>query len=228
MTLADAQRLSEILVAVACAQQACEHLVAPRERARAGSEVAAALGLGLGAPPSVSLAVLLAAGIATLRRYDGPYNGGSDRMRLLLLSGLLTARLAPSARWSAVALAYVAVQVVLSYTMAGWVKLANPDWRSGRALVDVFAWSTYPVSDGLRAWAARPALLRAAAWAMLAFEAAFPAALLHPVALRATLAAALTFHLINAAVFGLNRFVWAWVASYPLLLWFQQAVIARI
>lgn len=221
MTLPDAQRLSETLVAVACLQQALEHAADARLRWRALAEAAVAAMLLAGLAPPLTLGLLFAAGLDTLRRFDGPYNGGSDRMRLLVVAGLWLSRLVPG--WAAVVLGYVAVQLVLSYTLAGWVKLANRDWRTGQALVDVFAYSVYPVSDALRTWATRPGPLVVAGWAMLIFEAAFPLALLHPLALRAALAAALTFHLVNACVFGLNRFVWAWLAAYPLLVWFQAA-----
>lgn len=225
MSLPEAQRLSEILVAIACLQAALEHTAAPRLRWRAIGEAAMAAAAA-GVAPALTLGALFAAGLDTLRRFGGPYNGGSDRMRLLVLLGLWVARVAPDA--AAVGLGYVAVQIVLSYAMAGWVKLANRDWRNGRALIDVFAFSVYPVSEGLRGWAGRPRALLAAAWVMLLFEAAFPLVLLHPLALRAGLAAALAFHLVNACVFGLNRFVWAWMAGYPLLLWFQQAASAAL
>ena len=34
------------------------------------------------------------------------------------------------------------------------------------------------------------------------------------------LALGFTFHVVNAFVLGLNRFVWAWVATYPAILAF--------
>lgn len=226
MTVPDAQRLSEMLVAAACLQQALEHAAHPGLLRRSAAESVVAVAAAAGLWPALTLGLLVAAGLDTLRRFDGPYNGGSDRMRLLVLIGLWIARLVPA--WAAVVLGYVAVQLVLSYTMAGWVKLANRGWRTGQALVDVFAYSVYPVSETLRGWATRPGTLAVAAWTMLTFEAAFPLALVHPLALRAALAAALTFHLVNACVFGLNRFVWAWLAGYPLLIWFQQAAATAL
>ncbi len=44
----------------------------------------------------------------------------------------------------------LAAQVLASYAFAGAAKLTNPDWRSGRALADVFQVSIYPASDRLR------------------------------------------------------------------------------
>lgn len=221
MTLPDAQRLSEALVAVACLQQALEHVADRRARLPALAGAAAAVATLAGLAPTLTLGLLVVAGLDLLRRFDGPYNGGSDRMRLLVLVGLWTARLLPAC--AALVLGYVAVQLVLSYAMAGWVKLAHRAWWTGQALVDVFAFSIYPRSETLRRFAGHPRLLGAAAWAMLIFEAAFPLALLHPTALGLALATALLFHTTNAVLFGLNRFVWAWLAGYPLLLWFQQA-----
>lgn len=227
MTLDAARRLSEVLMAWAFVQQGLEHLSGARGgRWPFAVQIVLALGIGAGIQPSLLEGLLVLVSLDVLRRFDGPYNGGSDRMRLLLLCCVWASRLAPSPVWSRAALGYLAVQVTLSYAMAGWVKLGNPDWRSGRALQDVFAFSVYPVSEGLRAWANAPHAMRALAWATIAFEAAFPLALLSASALPAVLAVALAFHVVNACVFGLNRFVWIWVAGYPCLLWFQQAVLA--
>ena len=44
-----------------------------------------------------------------------------------------------------------------------------------------------------------------------------------PLAL-AVLAAALVFHAGNAAIMGLNTFVWAFAATYPAILWLHAAV----
>lgn len=81
MTLPEAQRLSEGLVALACLQQALEHAVDTRQRWRSVAEAAAAVALAAGVLPPVALTLLLVAGLDTLRRFGGPYNGGSDRMR---------------------------------------------------------------------------------------------------------------------------------------------------
>ncbi len=229
MTFDTAQRLTEILLALAFVQQGLEHLAGPRrDRPWAVAQVTLALGVAWGVAPVLSEGLLLLVSIATIRHFRGPYNGGSDRMRLLVLSCLWLSRVAPTVFWQRAALGYLAAQLVLSYTIAGWVKLANPDWRSGRALGDVFAFSVYPVSEALRAWADAPRVLRAVAWLAIAFEVLFPLALLHGSTLAAALVVALAFHLINAAVFGLNRFVWIWLAGYPSLWWFQQATLAHL
>ena len=120
-----------------------------------------------------------------------------------------------------IALGYLAVQLTLSYFVSGWVKVINPDWRSGQALIDVFRHSAYPVSQQLRRLADFPRLLFTAGWAVIGLELVFPLTLLDPRALAVGLALCAMFHVSNAIHFGLNRFVWAWISAFPALIWFQ-------
>ena len=227
MTFEDAQRLTEVLLALAFLQQSLEHLRGPRDTRPlfALRIVFSAMLLG-GLYSAWALAGLAVLAVVLLHRFQGPYNGGSDRMGLLILLCLLLSHAAPTQIWREVAFGYLALQLTLSYFMSGWVKIVNPDWRNGRALRDVFRFSAYPVAENLRALADRPQLLFAASWAVMLFELAFPAALLHPAALVAALAIAALFHLANAVLFGLNRFFWVWIAAYPSILWFQERVFA--
>ena len=116
------------------------------------------------------------------------------------------------------------VQLVLSYFVSGWVKLVNPEWRRGEALCDVFRFSAYPVSEGLRRLADQPRFLFVMGWAVILFELAFPLSLLDPVALKLALLCAAGFHFSNACFFGLNRFFWIWLCAYPALIWFQDRI----
>ena len=226
MTLEAALRATEVLLALAFLQQSLEHLLYPRsERLLFATRAVLALMLMWGGAPLPVLLVLSLHSIWMLHRFAGPYNGGSDRMGLLVLYCLTLAHALPAGLPQEAAFGYLAVQVVLSYFVSGQVKLVNPDWRSGAALRDVFAYSAYPVSDGLRGFARKPRLMVAMSWAVILFELAFPASLLHPNLLIPALIVALAFHLANACLFGLNRFVWAWLASYPSLLWLQDRVL---
>jgi hypothetical protein len=51
---------------------------------------------------------------------------------------------------------------------------------------------------------------------VIAFECAFPLALIDA---RLLSLLGIAFHVVNARVLGLNRFLWAWLAAYPAL-WF--------
>ena len=225
MTFEAAQRATEILLALAFLQQAAEHVwgsrVATGLMALRGLGAAALLA-GWGQP--VVLLALCTQGVAMLHRFGGPYNGGSDRMGLLVLVCLTLSHWLPAGRAQEAALGYLGVQVVLSYFISGQVKIVNPDWRSGRALAEVFRFSAYPVSDDLRRLADRPRLLWGASWAVMGLELAFPLALLDRWALIVALGMAAAFHVANACLFGLNRFVWVWIASYPAILWLQDRI----
>ncbi|MEL7467070.1 MAG: HTTM domain-containing protein [Pseudomonadota bacterium] len=178
-----------------------------------------------GIHPNLMICGLMLHALIVLHRFQGPYNGGSDKLGLLILFCLTMAHLAPPGVWRELALAYLAVQVVLSYFISGQIKIMNPDWRSGRALTDVFRFSAYPVSEDMRALANRTNLVWSASWGVMLFEVTFPLALLHPATLIAALGIAVMFHLANAVLFGLNRFVWIWIASYPSILWLQDRLI---
>lgn len=222
MTFEVALRATEILLAMAFIQQSAEHVFGTRDHPAlfAARGILAFLVL-LNVLVPVALIGLCIHGVIMLRRYHGPYNGGSDRMGLLALFCLTLAHLLPAGILSETAFGYLGLQVILSYFISGKVKIINPEWRSGRALGDVFAFSAYPVSESLRDLADRPRIMFAASWAVMLFELVFPLSLLWAPALCVALGTAFTFHLANACLFGLNRFVWAWIASYPSLLWLQ-------
>ena len=225
MTLAFAIRLTEIGLGLAYIQRSLEHLHARAgERALFVPRLVFCAALVAGVAPGGMAAALLVNDVLLLRRFQGPYNGGADRMGLLILICLTLAHLAPHERTQALAFGYLGAQVVLSYFISGWVKIANPDWRAGRALRDVFLFSAYPAGENWRRWADRPALLRAASWAVMGFELTFPLSLASAPSLWAELALGAAFHLANACLFGLNRFFWIWLCAYPSLLWLQTRI----
>lgn len=225
MTLDEAMRLTQVLLALVFIQQSVEHL---RRFADERALFLTRIGLcvlvisGVVSPwPIVGLALL---SLLILGRFQGPYNGGSDRMGLLALWCLTTGTLLPGEKGREIAFGYLGAQLVLSYFIAGWVKVLNPDWRRGQALRQVFAFSAYPVSENLRGWAQRPGVMLAMSWAVMGFELVFPLTLFWRPALEVALVVAAVFHLANACLFGLNRFFWTWLAAYPAILWLQGRV----
>lgn len=226
MTFDDALRATELLLALAFLQQSAEHVfgsrVAPKLFAIRG---ALSFLLLFGLQSQWVLLGLCLHSLAVLHRFQGPYNGGSDRMGLLVLFCLCLAHWAPDGLWAQAAFGYLAVQVMLSYFVSGQVKIANPDWRGGQALRDVFGFSAYPVTASLRDLSKRPRLLWWASWSVMVFEVLFPISVLNPTVLALFLAIAFCFHLANACLFGLNRFVWFWLASYPSIFWLQGRIL---
>jgi len=129
-----AVRLTEILMGFAFAQQSIEHLKAQTsERFLFLARLLLALLLIIGVQTTWVVALLLLLALVLLQRYQGPYNGGADRMGLLILCCLCLVHFLPVQHWKEIAFGYLALQLVLSYFISGWVKIVNKDWRSGRA-----------------------------------------------------------------------------------------------
>lgn len=226
MTLDTAIRLTEILLGFALAQQSIEHIKSfANEKYLFIARLLLAILLIIGFQTTWVASLLLVLGLRILQIFQGPYNGGADRMGLLILCCLCLVHFAPTLRLQEIAFGYLALQLVLSYFISGWVKIVNRDWRSGRALSDVFQFSAYPVSEQLRLWIKFPHLLLFMSWAVMTFELLFPFSLLSGVSLGLALIIATIFHFVNACLFGLNRFFWVWIAAYPSILWFQYRII---
>jgi hypothetical protein len=223
MSLDIAIRLTEILLGWAFIQQSAEHFyTSKKDRILFALRLLLSMMLALDLNTQWVCVALLLASAVMLVRFQGPYNGGSDRMGLLILFCLTLTQLLPSQKWQEYAFGYLALQLVLSYFIAGWVKIINPDWRSGRALRDVFLFSAYPVSENMRAWANHPRSISCASWAVMIFELLFPFTIMGRETLLVGLIVASVFHLANACLFGLNRFFWTWLAAFPSILWFQD------
>jgi hypothetical protein len=176
-----------------------------------------------GLPPHWAVpAILFASSLLIAVRWRGTFNGGSDYMTILIALSLTVARAFEGQEWiQRAALGYIAVQAVASYFVAGVVKARAPAWRDGRALGAFLRTPGYAVPVGLRRALAAPSRARLAAlasWGIILFECTFPAVFLGRGIALGYLGAGLGFHLANVYVFGLNRFVLAWLAAYPAIL----------
>ena len=227
MTFELAIRLTEILLAFAFLQQSIEHLYGSKHQAWIFIPriiLSAMLLIGFQTP--LACIALFTIAIIMLHRFDGPYNGGSDRMGILILTCLIAIHFMPSQLWQEYIFGYLAMQLILSYFIAGWVKIINSDWRNGQALDDVFRFSAYIPSESLRSWAEYPKTLYVAGWNVMIFELLFPFSLLHQTTLVIALIVATFFHLNNAIFLGLNRFLWIWIAAYPSIIWLQGRIFS--
>lgn len=226
ITLSEAIRFSEIILSVAIAQQNLEFCrgFSP-EKYWGWLRFILAIFLCIGFATAPVKLALLFSGLYLVWRFRGPYCGGSDTMSLLVLSGLTLSDWVPNyaREW---VIGYIAFQLIMSYWQSGWVKVVNPEWRKGNALFQVFAYSAYPVSYAVRSWAQQPRVLFGMGWSVIIFELLFPLSLLNEYALLLALLFAFAFHCANAGLFGLNRFVLAWLSAYPLLIWFQGRLFA--
>lgn len=220
-----AVRATEILLALAFIQQSAEHLVRTTDRPLFAARLVLSLLLLAGIQTVLVCIGLFGLSVLILRKFQGPYNGGSDRMGLLILFCLSLAQLFDTPTHKELAFGYLAIQLLLSYFISGWVKVVNPDWRSGKALRDVFRFSAYPVSEDLRQLALRHRLLWVGSWSVMLLELLFPLTMISQSALVAGLSLTAMFHLANACIFGLNRFLWTWIAAYPSIIWLQDRLV---
>ncbi|MGC4087902.1 MAG: hypothetical protein QM756_08400 [Polyangiaceae bacterium] len=163
--------------------------------------------------------------VAGCVRFRGTFNGGSDYMSVQVLLAtsfawaLRGVPLAPAALY-----VYVAVQLVLSYFLAGIAKLRERAWRDGSALGEFLREPRFATPSGLAEVAEPAALGRPLCWLVVGFECAFPLALLSPRLAVAFMSMGCLFHFAIALAFGLNRFFWAWLAAYPSLLFASTLV----
>lgn len=172
---------------------------------------------------SFGLIVFLFIGnLLILIRWRGAFNGGSDFLTLVVLTGLLIAYGVGSGGdadlGARAGLWYVCIQSVTSYFMSGTVKLLRPEWRSGRAMIIFLNAAIYgPLPP--RHWLSQRFWAVIGSWAFILWECAFPLALLSPMHAVGFCVIASLFHFLVFWFFGLNRFFWAWIASFPAIIW---------
>lgn len=168
----------------------------------------------------VILSTLLLTSALLSLRYRGTFNGGSDLMTAVVLTGSLLGDLLPRPLGGAkLGLLWISLQSLLSYWIAGLVKGQHLSWWTGRELKLYFGLSSFrPGINILSLDSARPALI-ALSWSTLLFECGSPIVLWKPNWVPTFLGLAALFHFGIALFLGLNRFFFAWIASFPALYW---------
>lgn len=181
----------------------------------------AAVSLPLWGPTVAAALFLLASQILISVRFRGAFNGGSDFMTLVVLMGIAVG--ATATPWVGAPLAWqaglwvISIQALSSYFLSGTVKLRYAGWRNGRALPTLLDGGIYgplPADSMLRS---RPVAVTCS-WAFIAWEAAFPLAMIDPRITTIWCAIGAVFHFLVWWFFGLNRFFWAWLATFPALI----------
>jgi pimeloyl-ACP methyl ester carboxylesterase len=145
---------------------------------------------------------------------------GSDQASFLVQAAAMVARSSRQPKVVDAALWFLALQSTLNYTASGWVKVTSPTWRSGVALPGVLRTMAYGHEGSWRAAERFPRSAKALGHGVLALECLFPAAfLLGGRVTPAFIGSAAAFHLANARVMGLGRFVGAFCAMHPAVLY---------
>ncbi|HLI07182.1 MAG TPA: hypothetical protein VKV40_11495 [Ktedonobacteraceae bacterium] len=150
---------------------------------------------------------------------------GADQMFVIIFSALaLTYAFNTTVIFTA-CLWFLAIQSCLSYATAGIAKITSPIWRSGQALPAIMAtrgFGYYSFSVWLRK---HPRFTKVLTWGTMGLEMLFPLALLGPQWLTLVwLLCGFGFHISNAILMRLNRFIWAFAATYPAI-WYCASTI---
>lgn len=193
-----------------------------------GMQAVAAAVLLVPAAPPIALrgaVPVLAFTLLALHFRNGVGDDGSDQMNSVLGAGMLCFALAPGSRIAEMGLWFVALQACLAYAASGISKAVSPVWRSGDAVFRVMNTASYGSRTVAALLRGRPRLHRALAWSVIAMETAFPLVLVLPAPYAwAFLAWGASFHLFCAVVMGLNSFLWAFLATYPALLYCNRVL----
>lgn len=151
---------------------------------------------------------------------------GSDQMQTVVWGAIVVYLGAASEVGRTAAVWFLAAQLALSYMTSGIAKAISPLWRSGRAVAEVVGTASYG-TRGFLDIVQRYRLSYALSWGTILFEVAGPLCITLGVGpTLAFLAAGVAFHVGIAAVMGLNSFVWAFLATYPAVL-FVAASLRR-
>jgi hypothetical protein len=176
---------------------------------------------------SISIPSLFVIQVLLLFRFRGAFNGGSDFMTLVVLSGLMIHLVLSLTPWSVYAdpagLGYIGIHLLSSYFVSGWVKLRRREWRSGQAMtifLDAGVYGPLAADSVFR----HPHVARLCSWSFIIWEGLSPFSLLGLDVAVAYVAVACVFHFLVFWFFGLNRFFWAWVAAMPSILYWSGRI----
>lgn len=142
---------------------------------------------------------------------EGAFNGGSDYMTMLTLITLFLSYLFPN---NNAFILYLALQLILSYFLAGVVKLKSESWRKGTAISDLFSGPNYSPPEYIKNIAIIPKISFILSWSVILIELLFPL-LFFTKNVWIIFILGVIFHFFNFLCFGLNRFFWSWLAAYP-------------
>ncbi len=155
---------------------------------------------------------------------------GSDQMNsILIIVMALCVGPHSSEQLLKLGLWFIALQSCLSYTTAGVAKLFSAQWRGGEAVYRIFNTGTYGSRSISQFLKDRKGLNLLLCWSVILIETLFPLCLVLPAPYSwAILAWGAIFHLLNAIIMGLNSFFWAFVATYPAILFVSATAGASL
>lgn len=154
-----------------------------------------------------------------------PYGlDGADQMTAITFMTVLIARLRPgSVLVQKVCLWFLALQSGLSYITAGVAKVFGSMWYDGTAMTGIMGTNQYGHQTVGKFLQKHPKLTKWSGRAVTFWESIFPVVLFIPRPFSDIFVwSGACFHLGIALAMGLNDFFWAFVATYPAVLFCSQ------
>jgi hypothetical protein len=174
--------------------------------------------------PSLVMGIALLTILFLLRNPYG--HDGADQMLLIIFAALSLVALDNTPFTRLIFFWFLTFQACLAYSVAGFAKLSARGWRDGSYLTAICGTSIYGHAGLARVLREKPIFARITSRSLILWECSFPLALLAPPPVAyALIGTGLVFHLVNAYVMGLNTFLFAFVATYPAILFCVQSRI---
>lgn len=186
--------------------------------------VAARMGFAVimvgGPAPLRALAAALVAICATLLALRTTYgHDGADQMATIICVAVALGYAVDDESARTIVLWFLAGQAALAYFAAGVAKAWSHVWRSGAALPGILSTQSYGYPRLGKELGGHRWLAYSLCWTTIVGECTFPLALLGVAPLTlGFLAWGATFHCCAAATMRLNTFLWAFVGTYPAVL----------
>lgn len=151
---------------------------------------------------------------------------GADQMNLIITITLFIVYIIDVEVIYKAGLIFIAAQSILSYMVAGIAKLRSVKWRSGQAVFEIMNTRTYGFKSVANKLANAPRFVNIIlCWLIIFFEIFFIILLfLEEPWLYIIICCGIIFHLYNAIAMGLNNFFWAFLATYPALLYVHALI----
>lgn len=172
-------------------------------------------------PVQLAAGVVLAGSVA-LDRIRTPFGGdGADELQNVINVTLASTALFTNREQARdVAMRALALETTISYVASGLVKLISPVWLKGEAFSGIIRTTNYGDQRLFALVSKYPVLGKLVSWATIAVEVGFPLVFVLPKpASKAYVGVMFGFHLGIGQFMGLNRFVAAFSATHPALLY---------
>lgn len=164
----------------------------------------------------IAASVLIVVNVAFYYRQAFGLDGADQMSFLILVTVFFCSIVTSDPKLREVGVWFIALQLALSYFVAGAAKLVSKEWRSGIAISGILSTYTYGTRFTRKLLTNSRVLCILICWGVIVTEMVIPfGLLLEPTGVAVALGVGLAMHVSIAIIMGLNDFVWGFAAAYP-------------